>query len=277
MKMSAQVALVVFLLFLVSYLLSCQAELPKDDTLELQLHTKGRQLLDQKGREVLLRGFNARVEGIFDVTFDDGRTALEPIPPFGEKDCQFLSEQLGMNLLRLPVNWSGIEPKKRGTYHLEYIKKFIKLADDCYKHGVYTLVDLHQDAYSKEIGEDGAPLWAIVPPPKKLLQGPLHDLNTRRASKDVLAAFESFFENKETLQDAYAEMSVYIVKQFKGHPGIIGLEIMNEPVLFGPNNQKRLHDFHMRVGKKVREVSANLPLFFEPNSLRNVLDLIAVS
>ena len=41
-------------------------------------------LVDAEGRVIFLHGVNARVEGVFDVTFDDERTALEPIPPFGE-------------------------------------------------------------------------------------------------------------------------------------------------------------------------------------------------
>jgi hypothetical protein len=32
--------------------------------------------LDADGRHLLFRGVNARVEGLFDVTFADGRTAL---------------------------------------------------------------------------------------------------------------------------------------------------------------------------------------------------------
>src|SRR5688572_21021045 len=116
-------------------------------------------LVDDRGRQRVLRGLNARVEGIFDVTFDDGRTAVETIPPFGEEDCRFIAEELGMNHLRLPVNWSAIEPV-RGSYETEYVDRILALAEACHAHGVATLVDLHQDAYSKHIGEDGAPLWA---------------------------------------------------------------------------------------------------------------------
>ena len=50
---------------------------------------------------------------------------------------------------------------------------------------------MHQDAYSKEIGEDGAPLWAIVPPPPMLLQGPSDD--SRRLTEPVLTAGFNFF------------------------------------------------------------------------------------
>src|SRR4051794_174380 len=35
------------------------------------------QLVDAEGRVIFLHGVNARVEGIFDVSFDDGRLPLE--------------------------------------------------------------------------------------------------------------------------------------------------------------------------------------------------------
>ena len=59
------------------------------------------------------------------------------------------------------------------------------------------MIDLHEDAYSKEIGEDGAPLWAIQPPPTELLQGPLDDLGSRRTSAQVTAAFDTFFDRAD--------------------------------------------------------------------------------
>ncbi len=230
-------------------------------------------LRDASNREVILRGVNARIDGIFDVTFDDGREALEVIPPFIEEDCRFLGEDMGMNHLRLPVNWSAVEPEK-GAYDSAYVARILEVAEFCERHGVYTLVDLHQDAWSKHIGEDGAPLWAIVPEPEELLEGPLHDLEARRLSGQVLAAFESFWENEEGLQDAYAVMAAWLAGQINGRPGVIGLEIMNEPVVFG--REERLDAFHERVAAAVRSAVPDMSLFFEPNSLRNITDLAPV-
>ena len=120
------------------------------------------------------------------------------------------------------------------------------MADTCWKYGVYTLVDLHQDAYSKEIGEDGAPLWAIIPPPETLLEGPLteEELSDRRSSPEVIAAFNSFFDNVDGLQDEYAEMAAYLAQRIESCPGVIGLELMNEPVAF---QEDRLADFHDKI------------------------------
>lgn len=228
----------------------------------------GAVLRDEEGRHLLLRGINARVEGLFDVTFDDGREALEPIPPFGETDCAFLAERAGMNLLRLPVNWSGLEPE-RGAYAAAYRDRIVQLVTGCAAHGVYTLVDLHQDAYSKHIGEDGAPLWAIVPPPDELLEGPLHDLQDRRTSPQVLRSFRTFFDNEQGLQDDFAAMTAWLAEGLLGTPGLAGIEIFNEPVAF---DDEALADFHDRVADAVRQVAPALPLAFEPDALRNFSD-----
>ena len=230
-------------------------------------------LLDVAGNERLFRGVNARVEGLFDVTFDDGRTALQPIPPFGEADCAFIARELGHNLLRLPVNWSGIEPE-RGAYNDAYLARVLAVLDFCAPYDVMVLVDLHQDAYSKEIGEDGAPLWAIEPPPEQLLEGPLEDLAERRLSGQVAASFESLFDNKNGLRDAYAAMAAHLALAIKDHPNLLGLEIMNEPILYGKLD--RLDDFHDAVAAKVRDVAPDLALFFEPNALRNFQDKVDV-
>lgn|GEM_PF-744127 len=244
-----------------------------------QLDARDGRLFDEFGREVLYHGVNARVAGLFDVTFNDGRQPVETVPPFGEVDCRFLSDELGMNVLRLPVNWSGVEPQ-RGVYDQAYIQRIVRLVDECFEQGVSTLIDFHQDAWSKEIGEDGAPLWAIIPPPTQLLQGPLTDLTARRLSEQALNAALSFFENVDGLQDAFAAMAQQVARALHGHPGAIGMDLMNEPLLI-PGIQSAdaigpIDAFYRSVGAKVREVAPRLTLFYEPNSIRNLIDHIPV-
>jgi len=163
------------------------------DTLA-RIHVDGTVFRDALGRQVVLRGYNARVDGIFDDTFDDGRIALDTIPPFDE-DAGRRFEELGLNVLRLPVNWSGLEPQPQ-QYSEAYMQRVDAVVELGRRHHFYVLIDMHQDAYSKEIGQDGAPLWAIVPPPQMLLQGPLTDLDARTASPQVLAATASFIANR---------------------------------------------------------------------------------
>jgi endoglycosylceramidase len=234
------------------------------------LWSDGEHLRDAEGRVALLRGVNARVEGVFDVTFDDGRTPLEPIPPLTAADCTRMRE-LGFDLLRLPINWSGVEPT-RGTYSEAYLEKVDAAIECAANAGVLVLVDLHQDAYSKEIGEDGAPLWAIQPPPTELLQGPLNDLGARRLSSQVQAAFATFFDPDDAsgLQAAFADMFEHVAKRWANHPGVLGFELFNEP----DTGSIEVDAFHERVGEVVRAAAPDKLVFFEPPALRNIVDFV---
>jgi hypothetical protein len=100
-----------------------------------------------------------RANGVFDVSFDDGRLPLEDIPFFDAGDADKLRE-LGFNLLRLPVNWSAYEPK-RGRYDRSYLDQIQQIVEVCGERGILVLIDWHQDAFSKEIGQDGAPRWVL--------------------------------------------------------------------------------------------------------------------
>lgn len=230
-------------------------------------------LYDAQGREVLFRGLNARVAGLFDVGFTDGRAPLIPVEAFGADDCRFLAVQLGANLLRLPVNWSAIEPA-RGRFDEAYLDRIETVVTACAAEGVHTLVDLHQDAYSKEIGQDGAPLWAIVPAPTTRLGGPLTDLEARRLSPQVIAAFGSLYDNVDGLSDAHAAMAAHVARRLSSLPGLLALELHNEPVSF---QAPRLADFHERSGRAVRAAAPSLPIAFEPDALRNLRDAAAVT
>src|SRR6185503_21045614 len=94
-----------------------------------------------------------------------GRLPLEPIPTFDGADADRMRE-LGFNLLRLPINWSALEPVQ-GEYSRAYLDHIAAVVELCAKRDVLVLLDFHQDAFSKEIGQYVAPLWVL-----DLLLGP---------------------------------------------------------------------------------------------------------
>lgn len=226
-------------------------------------------LKDEFGRELHLRGINARIDGLFDVSFSDGRQSLEPIPAFDESDALAMAA-MGFNLLRLPINWSGLEPEE-GRFSESYLARIEAVVEACRRAGLYVLVDFHQDAWSKEIGEDGAPLWAILPPPERLLEGPLHDLDERRTSKQVMDAFVSFFTNRDRLQERFVPAWQKVIGRFAEAPHVIGFEPMNEPVIFHhPEGNRLLYAFYDRTAAALRELDTRHTLWLEPDSLRNL-------
>jgi endoglycosylceramidase len=225
-------------------------------------------LVDALGREMAVRGINARINGLFDVTFDDGRIALEPIPEFTPEDAEAMV-RYGFNVLRLPINWSGLEPHE-GEFSERYFQKLDEVIDLCREAGLYVLLDFHQDAYSKEIGEDGAPLWAIVPPPRQLLEGPLENLAERRFSPQVFSAFRGFFENQEGVQDKFLPVWERVIARYADRPEVIGFEPMNEPFVahFDPS-QQALYDFYHKVLPAMRALDDRHMLWLEPDVVRN--------
>jgi endoglycosylceramidase len=251
---------------------------PYEPPAEPWVRSDRRLLRDETDRVVVFRGVNARVEGIFDVTFDDGRLPLEEVPTLGPEDVRRMRE-LGLNLLRLPMNWSGIEPEE-GVYDEAYLDRVQSVVELCATAGVHVILDFHQDAYSKEIGEDGAPLWAIHPPPEMLLGGPLGDsLQDRILSPQVQRAFVGFFADDDDdledrrLQAAFAAMARHVATRFADEPAVLGYDLYNEPVTSDPY----LNRFHRLAGEAIREVDDRHLLLFEPPGTRNFTERASLS
>ena len=231
-------------------------------------------LVDAQGRTVLLHGVNARVAGLFDITFDDGRLPLQVVSPFTADDAARM-RALGFNALRLPLNWSAIEPTETGGFNETYLDKIAEVVGFCRAANVLVLLDLHQDAYSKEIGEDGAPLWAIVPPPTMKLGGPLMGLQGYVVSQQVQSAYATFFgpsADGVRLRDRYTKMAARVLARFANDPSVIGLELMNEPFATDP----QLHAFYRQMSTDLRVVAPKKLFFFEPPAIRNVFDKASI-
>ncbi|HEY0250872.1 MAG TPA: cellulase family glycosylhydrolase, partial [Kofleriaceae bacterium] len=244
-------------------LAACGSDSPRDTH---PLRSDGTHLRDARGRIALLRGVNARVEGVFDAAFDDGRTALEPIPPLTDDDCHRM-RQLGLDFLRLPINWSGIEPTE-GMYSDAYLDRVDAAVQCAARAGILVMIDLHQDAYSKEIGEDGAPLWAIDPAPTQLLAGPLVDLGDRRTSAQVSNAFDTFFGADPTLRTKFYAVLDRVAARWATDPTVIGFEIFNEP----PVGDNLVQPFSIEAAQHVRTAAPDKLVMFEPSAVRNLFD-----
>jgi endoglycosylceramidase len=234
------------------------------------VHVVGTTFRDTQGRQLLFRGYNAKVTTLFDVTFDDGRVPEESFPDLSEAETARI-EQLGWNVLRIPLSWSGLEPQPQ-QYAQAWMQKLDAVLAMAHEHAFYVLLDMHQDAYSKEIGEDGEPLWAIVPPPTQLLQGPYDD--SRRLTAQVLNAGYSFFDDDlatdgRDLQGAYTTAVQQVVAHVVGDPAVLGYEAFNEPVVL---DYELLDAFHQTFASGIHAIDADAPVLFEPVSTRNETD-----
>src|SRR5579883_1346784 len=213
----------------------------------------GRALRDGSGRTLLLRGVNARVSGVVDVA--ELRAA-------------------GFNLLRLPIDWSGIEPA-RGAFDSAYLDRVEAVIDLLRGSGVYVLLDFHEDGYSKELCEDGAPLWAIDPPPSTLVggPGPLAGPTDCHTSSAALAAFAKFFADSDGLQEEYVTMASQVAMRFRSDTQVLGYEIMNEPI----GVDTVIASFNQKVAAALRAIDTDHLILFEPAATRNFTNASPIS
>ncbi|MGO8870088.1 MAG: cellulase family glycosylhydrolase [Acidimicrobiales bacterium] len=282
-------------------------------------------LADPAGRQVLLHG--AAVVGMQDVAYPnadggpaifplsasayDGKcpaaSALIPQPPLCEVEAGRPAEQqsaapgsgddfaqmraLGFNVIRLVLNWSQLEPTP-GVYSSEYLQRVQQVVGWAGQQGIYVILDMHQDQYSRYIlpgkpstlpsgctssgGSDGAPSWAVFTDgkPACALFGE-SDLNPA-----VSAAFYNFWHNQTVasprgaapgsgLQDHYIGALVALARTFEHNPTVLGYEVMNEPQpgslsslplenLYQASSQD-LFPFYQRVVEALTGVRDGLP------------------
>lgn len=197
----------------------------------------GAALVDSAGRQVILRGANFNHLG--DYFQSDPR--LPTVAELDDTDWDDAAA-LGFNVVRLVTSWSSWEPE-RGRYDEAYARRVEAAVADANAHGMYVLVDLHQDAWGKHIftpadhvcpdgwqrarGWDGAPAWATFTDGAETCSPD----GRRETSPAVLAAWDSFYTNRAGIRDAYAALWGFIAGRFAGDPGVAGYDLLNEPGL----------------------------------------------
>lgn len=224
-----------------------------------------RNIVTRDGETLLLRGVNARVRDLFDSATlgEPTRPAWVFAPDFTAADARAMREY-GLNFLRLAINWSGLEPA-RGVYDQAFLDRIRAVVDVCAAEGIYVLIDFHQDGFSKWVGQDGAPLWAVRPPPEKGKT----DYETH-TSEAAIAAHNAFYANEDGLQDAFADAVLTVDRAFRDDPFVVGIEILNEPI--AGLNHDLLLPFYTRVVDRVNPENPDRVWFFEPSAVRNQLD-----
>lgn len=59
--------------------------------------------------------------------------------------------QLGLQVVRLELSWSLLEPRP-GVYDQAYLARIEQVVGWAAEEGVYVLLDMHQNAYSRYVG-----------------------------------------------------------------------------------------------------------------------------
>lgn len=246
----------------------------EDDVIEVpalvshRLHVDGPRLLDELGRQVVLRGFNvgsrAKMPPFLPFDVPQGALVAEAADAFFEK-----LEALGANAVRVTFLWEAFE-STRGNYDTEYLARYTELLDAANAHGLAVIVDLHQDVFASSFCGDGFPLWALGSIPH---DQPHYDCSFPGWSfpafdpeSSVSLAFHQLWNNVDGLADDMEAMWRAVASALSAHPAVAAFEILNEPApgqysveIF---DSEILPSFNQRMGTAIREEAGDIAVLW---------------
>jgi endoglycosylceramidase len=236
-------------------------------------------ILTSDGRQVLLRGVNVNQLG-------DYYRQVPSLPstfPLHSSDFTAI-RGLGMNVVRLIVHWSELEPT-RGAFNTKYVARIRRAVRWAKGRGIYVVLDMHQDAWGKYIaspkgevcapgaehqqGWDGAPRWATITGGT-----PTCFTGLREAAPAVANAFQNFYDNTNGIQTELVRTWAKLAKAFAAEPAVAGYDLLNEPnpgLRFA--DAQALAEFYARVIPAIRMAEKSVKrgfshvAFFEPGAI----------
>ena len=244
------------------------------------LGTTGAWITDNDGRVVILHGFGEVMKNSPFYPAAEG---------FSDQDAALLAAQ-GFNVVRVGILWEGVEPQP-GVIDYNYLASINQTIQTLSNHGIYTVLDMHQDLYAAGLGGptgygDGAPDWAVQ-------TGGLPNPDTGWPWTYALNpaenhAWDRFWSNAAApdgvgLQNHYAQMWQAVASYFKDDSSVVGYELMNEPwagstwlsTIFGNSffEGQQLTPFYDQVAAAIRSVDPTTTLYFEPSTLSGNLPI----
>lgn len=211
------------------------------DVVELRpLWTSDGRIVDDLDRDVLLRGAN--VNSLAE--YWQGVPEIDTTIPVTDADWDAMAAR-GFSVVRLLVSWSRVEPE-RDQIDKEYLDLVDEHVEQAKARGIYTVIDMHQDAYSAFIhttdagecvggttpakGWDGAPEWATITDGEStcLTNG------DRNSSPAVTRAWNNFYDDRDGIRSEFTEAWAAIAGRFAGRAEVAGFDILNEPDTSAP-------------------------------------------
>jgi endoglycosylceramidase len=159
-------------------------------------------LVDDQGRVVVAHGWNV----------------VRKSPPFapwrfGPSDARLLAGE-GFTVARIGFLWEGVEPQP-GQYDDRYIARILRLDSLLERYGIRTLVDFHQDLWSRANHGDGAPAWATL-------------------GSNFNQSFAAFWRDDPApdgvgILTHFVRAWEHVAQSLRGQRNVLGLDPFNEP------------------------------------------------
>jgi endoglycosylceramidase len=209
------------------------ARLPPSVTDLRPLSVRAGRIVDDRGRDVLLRGANVNALG----EYYRADPAVSPTAPVTDGDWDAMAAH-GMSVVRLIMSWSRLEPE-RGRVDRRYLGTVRNTVRAANRRGLYVVLDMHQDAWGTTIatpdgvtcpagtqaaiGWDGAPGWATITGGASTCRP-----GGRESAPAVQAAFSSFYADADGIRDELVKVWGAVAAAFAGTDGVAGYDLFNE-------------------------------------------------
>ncbi len=245
------------------------------------LHVEEQRIVDDRGREVLLRGANVNALG----EYAQADPEVEPTVPVTDEDWDAMAAN-GFSVVRLIMSWSRLEPN-RGEIDDGYLDEIEAAVTAANERGIYVVLDMHQDAWGMSsatpegttcppgteavIGWDGAPEWATITDGATTCRAPG---SQRESAPAVHRAFANFYADTDGIAGRLTAVWAAVAARFAGDPGVAGYDLLNEPNGVDPaeQNQVAYSQWLQTTIRAIRDVEADagaspVPMFVEPLQL----------
>ncbi|MFQ1021466.1 cellulase family glycosylhydrolase [Tardisphaera saccharovorans] len=159
----------------------------------------------------------------------------------------------GFNVIRLPIDWSFVEPKP-GVYNSSYMSQVKQAVAMANRYGIYVIIDMQQFLWSsvfKSEGGYGLPLWAVP----------------YAGGENAMEKDKAYFWSNTTVEQDFANMWEYVASQFANDPGVLGYDLFNEPTTPTNWTSQQMYENMARVYdmaiSAIRKVDQRHVIFFE--------------
>ncbi|SHJ84911.1 Tryptophan-rich Synechocystis species C-terminal domain-containing protein [Bradyrhizobium lablabi] len=131
------------------------------------------------------------------------------MPFVGASDLDYLQKE-GITLIRLPISWERMQPTLNGPLDPTYLAGLENVLTEAAARGIKVVVDLHNSGgYDANYAAQAATEWGVI------TQADLATSSKIGTSAVPISSFASLWSQLAT--------------QLKGHAGLAGYDIMNEP------------------------------------------------
>lgn len=255
------------------------------------------QYVDEFGRTRIFHGVNAVYKSA--PFYPPELDQFHPNSSLCEEDMLNLHDKWGFNVVRLYIAWQGVVPQRPGDYNTTYINMVQKIVKRLESHGIYVILDAHQDVASPFFCGEGFPDWAVIPSKNNLFPYPvfprsefhfdpktqyplIEDCLKQPFFKYYLTvaaseAFQNLYDNVEGIQGEFARFWRLVAANFGANfTNLLGYELLNEPfvgafykdpsllIVPGHADKVNLVTMYKQLYASIRQADPEHIIFYEP-------------